>query len=151
MNDINVNALNSAKNYASYSPEQGKKSKTIEINSTASTPANNVTLSDDAQEFLKDIPGKSVAKRARAALAQEGFEALSDIPFGKIVSTLARGLDLSTLLPEPVAEEQPEVMEEVKSSEEALSETGEEEQSEPVLDDEEIALSLLTPLNVETT
>lgn len=148
MNDININTLPGAKSYATANLALGKNSKVNNIRPTEPTAAFNVTLSDDAQGFLKDIPGKSVAKRARAALAQEGFEALSDVPFGKIVSTLARGVDLSTLLPEPVVEEQPVEIDETPTEEVPIILT-EEEPTETILGNAEIALSLLTTLDEE--
>ncbi len=68
-----------------------------------------ITLSEEAQEFLAgdevtERPGKSgqsPAHRARAALDLEEFSALRGLPFGRIVSTLARFGDLSSLLPPP--------------------------------------------------
>lgn len=78
-----------------------------------------ITLSVDAEEFLAADevtdtpdetaeetqtggPGKSrqsIAHRARAAFAFAEFAALSDLPFGKIVSALARFGNLESLLP----------------------------------------------------
>ncbi len=68
-----------------------------------------ITLSEDAQDFLAaDEPeggpgksGQSTAHRARAALDLGEFATLRDLPFGKIVSTLARFGNLSSLLPPP--------------------------------------------------
>ena len=68
-----------------------------------------ITLSEDAQEFLavdgtEGGPGKSVqstAHRARAELDLKEFATLLDQPFGRIVSTLARFGNLSSLLPPP--------------------------------------------------
>ena len=68
-----------------------------------------ITLSEDAQDFLavdeteggQGKSGQSTAHRARAALDLEEFATLRDLPFGKIVSTLARFGNLSSLLPPP--------------------------------------------------
>lgn len=82
---------------------------------TAETNAVLITLSEDAQDFLAadgtvksseeiqaEGPGKSAqspAHLARAALASGELAALSDLPFGKIVSTLARFGNLESLPP----------------------------------------------------
>ena len=68
-----------------------------------------ITLSEEAQAFLEDPgaddrpgrSGQSTAHRARAALEFQEFAALRDLPFGRIVSTLAHFGDLSSLLPQP--------------------------------------------------
>ncbi|MBT5075011.1 MAG: hypothetical protein HOH18_01945 [Kordiimonadaceae bacterium] len=148
MTEINVHAPSGVNSHAPAHAGHGKKSSTEDTSSSDPSSAVDVTLSDEAQDFLGDIPGKSVAHRARAALAQEGFEALSGLSFGKIVSTLARGLELSTLLPEPVVEEKEEGTEETPTDEVPPS-LSDEEPTETILGDAEIALSLLTPLDEE--
>lgn len=150
MTEINVHAPVGVKNHAPAHAGNGKKSSTEDTSSSNPSTAVDVSLSDEAQDFLGDIPGKSVAHRARAALAQEGFEALSGLPFGKIVSTLARGLELSTLLPEPIVEEKEEETDETPTDEIPVI-LNDEEPSETILDDAAIALSLLTPVDEEAT
>lgn len=66
-------------------------------------PAVEVDLSEDAQSFLNTHGNSagSTAHRARAAISLEGNEALAALPFGKVVSALAHGLDPASLLAEP--------------------------------------------------
>lgn len=79
---------------------------------TTSLPQDEVLLSDEAQAFLDESadgggedsfgPGKSgqsPAHRAKAALA--AYPELADLPFGKLVSTLAKGGAVESLLPPP--------------------------------------------------
>lgn len=88
---------------------------------TGDSAALQITLSVEAQEFIAGDeaadeaedeaddesgtgPGKSAqspAHRARDALDSEEFATLRDLPFGRIVSTLARFGDLTSLLPLP--------------------------------------------------
>lgn len=122
-------------------------------------PAVEVTLSEDAETFLQQggPASHSTAGRARKTLVQsEGLQAL---PFGKIVSALARGIDPASLIAttEETGETPPEDSEPVVaplSVEEAL--LGEEpadepivdetpaETSDPILQGEDIALALLS-------
>lgn len=66
----------------------------------------NVTLSDEAQDFVTAAPttgpGKSHMSTAHRAMeALKGNEDLAGLPFGKIVSTLARTGSVASLLPPP--------------------------------------------------
>lgn len=63
-----------------------------------------ITLTENAENFLAgDGPGKSgqsTAHRAKAMLDSDEYASLSDLPFGRIVSTLARTGSIDSLLPE---------------------------------------------------
>lgn len=84
-----------------------------EPTTTGDTPTVQITLSVEAQDFLAEEtgnqgPGKSgqsTAHRARAMLDREEFSSLRDVPFGQIVSTLARFGDLSSLLLEDAGDD----------------------------------------------
>ena len=73
-----------------------------------------ITLSEEAENFLTDDgPGKSgqsTAHRARAMLDGEEYESLRDMPFGQIVSTLARTGSIESLLPPPAPDPEPDVV-----------------------------------------
>lgn len=72
-----------------------------------------ITLTEDAENFLTgDGPGKSgqsSAHRAKAMLDSEEYASLSNLPFGRIVSTLARTGSIDSLLP-PEPEPEPDVV-----------------------------------------
>lgn len=77
--------------------------------SKGSVVVDTVTLSDEAQVFASGAPttgpGKSHMSTAHRAMeALKGNEALAGLPFGKIVSTLARTGSVASLLP-PETEE----------------------------------------------
>lgn len=97
---------------------------TTPTSETSSVPApddgdvvvDTVTLSDDAQDFVSGAPttgpGKShmsTAHRAMEALKSmeepEDYAALAGLPFGKIVSTLAKGGEIGDLLPPKTSSE----------------------------------------------
>ena len=105
MNDLTVGAAG-----ASHGVGNAHKTRPIKpvAPSSNTEPTDQVSLSDDAVELLGGKNPKSPAHRASAALATEEFGALSKLPFGRLVSTLARGGELSALLPSPVQEPEPE-------------------------------------------
>ncbi|MCP5381804.1 MAG: hypothetical protein H6912_05485 [Kordiimonadaceae bacterium] len=129
---------------------------------TEKSDTDQVTLSTDATELLNGKNPKSPAQRAKAALLTEEFSVLGGLPFGKLVSTLARGGELSSLLP-PVEPNEPADDTEIVSEAAETGETSEngEPNSElnsvpnseiqsPVIpansySDAELALTLLTP------
>lgn len=149
-------------------PQNGPK--TAEAKTGGSDPAVTVTLSLTAEELLSAEgedsgepqeleytgPGKSVAHRARQLLGSEQFAALGDLPFGKVVSALARGEDLTSLLPSAPEEDgaaltEPASAEDIATTDEAaLTGTGGDEPvsdplapSAPETSEEDVALSLL--------
>lgn len=74
-----------------------------------------VVLSPEAQEVLNFEagafgPAHSTAAQARFAVTQT--EGLEGLPFGKVVSALARGIDPSTLIAQPQDPVEPEAGEE---------------------------------------
>lgn len=76
--------------------EEGKDSVIVDLSEDA------IASLDDGDEYSR--PGKSgnsTAHRARALLQDEAFAALRDLPFGQVVSALARGIDPASLLPPP--------------------------------------------------
>lgn len=94
---------------ASEHPTPGKGKTDSGASKSPHSPAVVVSLSLTAEELsdsdptsghASTIPGKSVAHQARRILGTEQFTALRDLPFGQVVSALARGIDPTSLLPE---------------------------------------------------
>ncbi len=92
-----------------------------------------ITLTEDAENFLAgDGPGKSgqsTAHRAKAMLDSDEYASLSDLPFGRIVSTLARTGSIESLLPPPEPDPEPDVVvdtEGVQDGEAAVTAAGDE-------------------------
>lgn len=133
--------------------------------SSDEAPAVTVTLSPEAQAALGQTPttveeptgpgksGSSPAHRARAAIAD--FAELADMPFGKIVSMLAKGLGFDSLLtpPDPKPTEIPPQTEETTGEETPEPtllgvppepEPPVEEASDPAFDAAQLALDLLS-------
>lgn len=103
-----------------------------------------VTLTDDAETFIAGTgpdeptgPGKSHQSTAHRAFAMlQEFGSLAGMPFGKIVSTLARTGSIESLLPPPPAPEAEEVSEEEPSEvpSETASEVPVEGETDPAAD-----------------
>ncbi|MEZ5759273.1 MAG: hypothetical protein R3D86_13720 [Emcibacteraceae bacterium] len=160
MTNVNAAAYTHSAHFAQ--SNNSTPSTTVENGSTENSTTDQVTLSTDATELLNGKNPKSPAQRAKAALLTEEFSTLGGIPFGKLVSTLARGGDLSSLLP-PVEPNEPAEDTEIVSEAAETGETNEggatnselssdinSEIQSPVIpansySDAELALSLLTP------
>lgn len=83
-----------------------QETSTVPTSGDSDVVVDTVALSDDAQDFASGAPttgpGKSHMSTAHRAMeALKGSEALAGLPFGKIVSTLARGGTIESLLPPP--------------------------------------------------
>lgn len=158
--DFGPAALHLPRNQGVQQPTADTNQETQDTQGTDSSgPAVEVALSEDAETFLQQggPASHSTAGRARMALGQ--FEGLQSLPFGKIVSALARGIDPASLIAtteetgetppedsEPVVaplsvEEAP--VEEEPAEEPVVGETP-DDTPDPILQGEDIALALLS-------
>lgn len=167
--DLGPANLHPLRNQSVQEPAPDTTQNTPETQGTDTSPSVEVTLSADAQVFLQQggPPPHSTAGKARQALG--ATSGLASVPFGKIVSAIAHGINPASLiaipeetgetapqddegvvdspiLGEPVASEEPveEPIVEDPPVEEPIVQETPADASDPILQDADIALALLS-------